>query len=117
MPDSTIIISAGSKNGEENHPLLEFSTPSPRSLLRWLKSETAPIIEEWVDTLPTLSAFYAGRPREELIETVTEAFLANLEFLSSNRLTRMERFIDYITEKRLVAGFPLSHVQKAFELF
>ncbi len=76
-----------------------------------------PIIEEWVDTLPTLSAFYAGRPREELIETVTEAFLANLEFLSSNRLTRMERFIDYITEKRLVAGFPLSHVQKAFELF
>ena len=48
---------------------------------------------------------------------MTEAFLANLEFLSSNRLTRMERFIDYITEKRLVAGFPLSHVQKAFELF
>ena len=117
MPDSSTIISAGSRNGEENHQLLVFRTPTPISLLRWLKRETAPIIEEWVDTLPTLSAFYAGRPREELIETVTEAFLANLEFLSSNRLTRMERFIDYITEKRLVAGFPLSHVQKAFELF
>ena len=117
MPDSTTIISAGSRNGEENHQLLVFRTPTPISLLRWLKRETAPIIEEWVDTLPTLSAFYARRPREELIETVTEAFLANLEFLSSNRLTRMERFIDYITEKRLVAGFPLSHVQKAFELF
>ena len=102
---------------KRNHPLLAFRTPTPISLLRWLKRETAPIIEEWVDTLPTLSAFYAGRPREELIETVTEAFLANLEFLSSNRLTRIERFIDYITEKRLVAGFPLSHVQKAFELF
>jgi PAS domain S-box-containing protein len=117
MPDSTTIISAGSKNGEENHPFLAFRTPTPISLLRWLKRETAPIIEEWVDTLSTLSSFYAGRPREELVETVTEAFLANLEFLSSNRLTRMERFIDYITEKRLVAGFPLSHVQKAFELF
>ncbi|MGO9572106.1 MAG: two-component system sensor histidine kinase NtrB [Desulfomonilaceae bacterium] len=117
MPDSTTIISAGSRNGEDNHPLLAFRTPTPISLLRWLKRETAPIIEEWVDTLWTLSSFYAGRPREELVETVTEAFLANLEFLSSNRLTRMERFIDYITKKRLVAGFPLSHVQKAFELF
>jgi len=117
MPDSTTTINDGSRNEEENHPLLAFRTPTPRSLLRWLKRETAPIIEEWVDTLPTLSAFYDGRPREELIETVTEAFLANLEFLSSARLTRMERFIDYITEKRLEAGFPLSHVQRAFELF
>jgi PAS domain S-box-containing protein len=51
------------------------------------------------------------------METVTEAFLADLEFLSYNRLTRVERFIDYITEKRLAAGFPLSDVQRAFELF
>jgi len=29
----------------------------------------------------------------------------------------MEGFIDYITEKRLAAGFPLSDVQRAFELF
>ncbi len=48
---------------------------------------------------------------------MTEAFRANLEFLSDNRLTRIERFIDYITEKRLATGFPLSHVQTAFELF
>ncbi len=111
------MISARSKNGEENSPLLAFRTPTPRSLLRWLKRETAPIIEEWVDTLPTLSEFYARRPREELLETVTEAFQADLEFLSSGRLTRIERFIDYITEKRLTAGFPLSDVQRAFELF
>jgi PAS domain S-box-containing protein len=117
MPDSTTIISADSKREYENHAHLAFRVPTPRSLLRWLNKETAPIIEEWVDTLPTLSTFYAGRPRDELIGTVTEAFQANLEFLSSNRLTRMERFIDYITEKRLVAGFPLSHVQRAFELF
>jgi PAS domain S-box-containing protein len=117
MPDSTITLSAGSKKGEEDRPPFASRTPTPKSLLRWLERETAPIIEEWVDTLSTRSEFYAGRPREELVETVTEAFQANLEFLSSNRLIRIERFIDYITEKRLAAGFPLSHVQRAFELF
>jgi PAS domain S-box-containing protein len=117
MPDSTVILSAGSENREEGLLPLASRTPTPRSLLRWLERETAPIIEEWVDTLLTLPAFYAGRPREELIETVTEAFHANLEFLASNRITRIEHFIDYITEKRLAAGFPLSHVQRAFELF
>lgn len=64
-----------------------------------------------------MSPSYAERPREELVQTITQAYEANLEFLSFNRLTRMERFIDFITEKRLAAGFPLSDVQKAFELF
>ncbi len=117
MPDSAIEPSSGSRKGKENHLLVESRAPTPTSLLRWLRRETTPIIEEWVDTLLTMSAFYARRPREELIETVTEAFQGNLEFLSSNRLIRMERFIDHITEKRLATGFPLSHVQSAFELF
>jgi PAS domain S-box-containing protein len=117
MPDLTTMTSGVSRKEEENHPDLAFRASTPISLLRWLKKETSPIIQEWVDTLPGLSTFYAARPREELVETVTEAFQANLEFLSSNRLTRMERFIDFITDKRLGAGFPLSHVQRAFELF
>lgn len=117
MPNSTITLSAGSKKPDENHPPAVCRPPTPKSLLRWLKSETAPIIEQWVETLQTLSPSYERRPREELVGTVTEAFQANLEFLSLNRLTRIERFIDYITEKRLAAGFPLSDVQKAFELF
>lgn len=112
-----MVLSGGSKKGDENHPPPASRAPTPRSLLRWLEREATPIIEEWVDTLPTLSAFYAARPREELMQTVTEAFQANVEFLSYNRLTRIERFIDYITEKRLANGFPLSHVQTAFELF
>ncbi len=117
MPDFTITTSGGSGSEEETRAHVPFCTSTPISLLRWLKRETAPIIEEWADTLSTLSAFYAGRPREELVETVSEAFHANLEFLSCSGLTRIERFIDYITEKRLGAGFPLSHVQRAFELF
>ncbi len=110
-------MSRSSENRAESHPPLAFCTPSPKSLLRWLKAETSPIIEEWVDSLSTLSRYYASRSREELVETVTEAFHANLDFLSLNRLARMEHFIDYITEKRLAAGFPLSDVQQAFELF
>jgi PAS domain S-box-containing protein len=117
MPDSTNITDGVLRDGEESHSLLAFHTSTPTFLLRWLRRETASIIEEWVDTLSTLSPFYNRRPREELVETVTEAFQANLEFLSSNGLGRIEHFIDYITEKRLGAGFPLSDVQRAFELF
>ncbi|MEW6533474.1 MAG: ATP-binding protein [Thermodesulfobacteriota bacterium] len=89
----------------------------PEPFLRWLKANSGGIMEEWVDRLSCLSPFYRKRPREELVGTVTEAFEANMEALESGRLSRIENFIDYITEKRLVAGFPLSDVQKAFELF
>ncbi|MBI5248065.1 MAG: PAS domain S-box protein [Desulfomonile tiedjei] len=116
-PDSTNIPRTSSESREDSQSPLTSGSPTPGLLLRWLKKETAPIIEEWVETLSVLSQFYAKRPREELIETVSEAFHANLEFLSLNRLTRIQQFIDYITEKRLAAGFPLSDVQRAFELF
>jgi len=115
--DSTGIFTERKKNRGEGRPHLESCVPVPNSLLRWLRLHTDSIIEEWVTTLHSLSSSYAKRRREELVETVTEAFLSDLEFLTFNRLTRMERFIDYITEKRLATGFPLSDVQRAFELF
>jgi signal transduction histidine kinase len=117
MSNSTITLSAGSGSLDDTHPPRAYCTATPKSLLRWLKIETTSIIEEWVETLQTMSPSYERRPREELVGTVTEAFQANLEFLSLNRLARIERFIDFITDKRLAAGFPLSDVQKAFELF
>jgi PAS domain S-box-containing protein len=104
-------LNGDSRDGNESRP------PTPKSLLQWLNKNAYSIIEEWVDSLSHMSPSYVTRPREELVETVTEAFGANMEFLSFNRLSRMERFIDVITEKRLAAGFPLSDVQKAFELF
>jgi PAS domain S-box-containing protein len=115
--DSIIPLRVHNGERNESNPHLESHISPPNTFLRWLRIHTTSIIEEWVDTLQDLSPSYAKRPREELVETVTEAFLADLEFLSFNRLTRMEHFIDYITEKRLAAGFPLSDVQKAFELF
>ncbi|MBI4962725.1 MAG: PAS domain S-box protein [Desulfomonile tiedjei] len=117
MPNPKPILRAGSENEEQTHPRIASCAPAPKSLLRWLQKERVQIIEEWVDTLHKLSPSYARRPREELLGTVTDALEADLEFLSFNRLTRMERFIDLITAKRLSAGFPLSDVQRAFELF
>lgn len=67
--------------------------------------------------LSTLSPSYRKRPRKELMGTVSEAFEANREVLSRAELARINQFIDYITQLRLESGFPLSDVQKAFELF
>ncbi|MGC8658529.1 MAG: two-component system sensor histidine kinase NtrB [Desulfomonilaceae bacterium] len=91
--------------------------PVSKSFLRWVQSESQEIVKEWVDKLSVLSPSYKKSPRDELIGTVSGAFEANLEYIASGELDRMNAFIDYITEKRLEAGFSLSEVQKAFELF
>jgi len=83
----------------------------------WLLENQEEIIDQWVERLTVLSSSYRRRSTAELYLTVTEAFRANLEALEKGSLERINRFIDFITEKRLQAGFPLSDVQKAFELF
>lgn len=85
--------------------------------MRWLPVHQGEIIDQWVERLTLMSPSYRRRPTAELYLTVTEAFRANLEALETGNLERIDRFIDFITEKRLHAGFPLSDVQKAFELF
>lgn len=76
------------------------------------------IIAEWVDRLHTRSGSqYAQRPKEEIIGTVTEAFDADFHVLAHGDYGPMDRFIEKITRIRLAAGFSLSGVQKAFELF
>ena len=118
MPsDSQILAGSGSRSHASARLKAEDLPETPEQFLRWLTSERDTIIKEWVDRLAFLSPSYLLRPREELFLTVTEAFEANCEALSLRSLGRIERFIDFITEKRLTAGFPLSDVQKAFELF
>lgn len=92
-------------------------TTAPPAVVAWLEQERGHIISEWAERLAVLSPSYRRRPRHELFGTVQEAFDSNLEAMATDDLTRIERFIAYITEKRLNAGFPLSDVQKAFELF
>lgn len=88
-----------------------------QDFLLWLEDRAGDIVEQWVDRLATLSPFYRQRPTSELYKTVTEAFRANFDMLEKSDLGRINRFIDFITRLRLEAGFPLSDVQKAFELF
>ncbi len=91
--------------------------PCPSELLDWLRVRQDELVTEWVERLAVLSPNYRQRPQEELFYTVTRAFEADLHALDGGRLETMVRFIDFITSKRLQAGFPLSDVQKAFELF
>ena len=93
-----------------------FLRPAPE-FVQWLRRLEPVIVARWGKRLRKLSRSYATRPGEELIGTAGEAFAANLEAIAFGDLTRIENFINYITRLRLVAGFPLSDVQKAFELF
>lgn len=76
------------------------------------------IIDEWVQRLRSQAGEkYAERPIEELIETVTDAYDSNCRVLLYGDHSHVDHFIDRITRLRLDAGFSLSRVQMAFELF
>ena len=76
------------------------------------------IIDEWVRRLQSQTGSkYAARPLEELIDTVTGAYDGNCGVLLYGDYSYIDDFIDKITRLRLDAGFSLSHVQMAFELF
>ena len=90
----------------------------PLSLKEFHHTYRAQIIEEWVNRLKTNAGpLYASRPREELTGTISEAFKANYHFLVEDRIGPINRFIDKICRMRLEAGFHLSDVQTAFELY
>lgn len=76
------------------------------------------IIQEWLHRLQTeVSPLYSARPTEELILTVTEALDANCAALLENDFSRLDEVITHIGRLRGNAGFRLSEVQAAFELF
>jgi PAS domain S-box-containing protein len=111
----------GAPSSPQTAVLPPWPTPRPTSpygrFLKWLKGNEGETSDEWVERLTSLSPAYRRRPTSELYITVTEAFRANAQALENGTLAHIEQFIDYITEKRLQAGFPLSDVQRAFELF
>lgn len=87
-------------------------------LSEFLRRRKEYIVGEWVRRLSTeVGDQYAQRPLEELFDTVGGAFDANYDVLVHGRYDRIHKFINRITLMRLETGFPLSHVQKAFELY
>ncbi|NOX34821.1 MAG: GHKL domain-containing protein [Deltaproteobacteria bacterium] len=76
------------------------------------------IIQKWVEKLHTeCGEQYAARPVEELFQTITQAVDANYQVLVHENFHAINTFIDKITDMRLKAGFLLSDVQRAFELY
>ena len=90
----------------------------PLSLKEFHHTYRSQIIKEWVNRLKeNAGPLYASRPREELLGTISEAFQANYHFLVEDRIGPINRFIDKICRMRLEAGFHLSDVQTAFEIY
>jgi len=84
----------------------------------FIKNNRSAIIEEWAKRLHAeVGEQYSLRPHKELTGTVTEAFDANSGVLLHNDFSKIDKFINKITFMRLRAGFSLSDVQRAFELY
>lgn len=88
------------------------------ALKTFLVENREAIIAQWIDRLTTeVGVQYAKRPQAELVETVSAAYDANMRVLVYNDFQPIDQFIRRITQLRLEAGFLLSDVQMAFELF
>ena len=84
----------------------------------FFRSKREPIVHRWVELLKSdVGEQYAARPRGELKETVAKAYDAEVDVIIRNDYAKINAFIHEITKMRLEAGFLLSDVQKAFELF
>ena len=88
------------------------------SLAEFHRQNRSVILKQWAKKLHEgVGNQYAKRPIEELDGTVSEAFDANHHVLVHDNFQYINEFIDKITKMRLEAGFLLSDVQKAFELY
>ena len=83
-------------------------------LRRYRKS----VIQEWVRRLHTeVSPAYSALSMETLYSTCSAAFEANFAVLVNNDFYKIDAVVENIGNIRSEAGFSLSDVQKAFELF
>lgn len=90
---------------------------APPELISYLRNNAEEIQEEWIDRASRLGPSYRTRTIGELQETITQSFRANWEAMATDSLTPLNTFVDFITKLRLEAGFTLSEVQKAFDLY
>jgi PAS domain S-box-containing protein len=90
---------------------------APVALIKKLKKNRYEIINKWVDMAFGLGPHYRRRTTSELHDTISNSFQANLEALATGTSRSVDKFVDFITVLRLEAGFPLSEVQKAFDLY
>lgn len=83
-----------------------------------LKNYRTEINHRWAHRLHTeVSENYCKRPLEELVITTSEAADANFDVIVNDDFSRIDAFIKKITKMRIDTGFPLTDVQRAFELY
>jgi len=88
------------------------------SLAEILTLRRKEIVEEWARRLHTeVSARYSARSIEELFSAVSEGSEANFAVLVEKDFSKINAFIEKIAEMRSAAGFPLSDVLRAFEIY
>jgi PAS domain S-box-containing protein len=88
------------------------------NLAQILETYRKPLIAEWVRRLQTeVSPRYSRRPTEELFQTVSRVYEANLAVVLDNDFSQIDAHIEWITRLRLEGGFSLSEVQNAYDLY
>ena len=90
---------------------------APAACIRWLRQTRDDIVSEWVDCISRSSPHYRARSAEELSMTISQSFAANCQAMEDGRTAPLDSFVEFITRLRLEAGFGLSEVQKAFDMF
>lgn len=91
--------------------------PAPPEFIAYLEANADEIVEQWVHEAARLGPNYRKRSMGELQETIDQSFRANLESMVRGEAAPLDEFVEFITALRLEAGFGLSEVQKAFDLF
>jgi PAS domain S-box-containing protein len=76
------------------------------------------IVREWKNRLRSeVSPRYSSRPVHEYDQTINAAYDAYYNALAYNDYSRIDEIVQEIGQFRFKAGFTLSEVQKAFEMF
>jgi hypothetical protein len=88
------------------------------NLTTLLHKHRARISEEWLHRLQNeVAPACSARPQDELRGTISDAVEANFMAIIQDDFSKLDEDIDYIGRLRGKAGFRLSEVQRAFELF
>lgn len=106
------------ENAPEPASTIHTALPrAPQSLLDYLESVRREFVDLWVRRATELGPHYQRRSRMELQATIGQSYQANLTAMAQGDPEVLDMFVAFITRLRLEAGFPLSEVQRAFDLF
>lgn len=90
---------------------------APPELITYLEHNAEEIQEIWVDRASRLGPGYRKRTIGELQQTIAQSYQANMDAMAIDSVEPLNEFVEFITKLRLEAGFALSEVQKAFDLY